>query len=319
MIDAIVEKLKTADSFLITSHINPEGDSTGSVFAMQALLNVLEKKSVVVCQDPIPRNLSFLNKTWVERHAVSQEVDYDWAIVLDAPVLNRIGTVAELITDPKKVMVIDHHISNQNYGELNWVDPNASSCGEMMALLFEAMKVPLDESIAALLYTAISTDTGSFKYSNTSALTHAIIASLIQTGLNTAEINEALYSNTPLEKMKLHNTILSNVHFDGEKRVAWCTVSKEDLQKCNAQKTDCEGIIEQIRDIEGVKIAFFVSTIAEGKPLKISFRARRGYDVNIIAQHFHGGGHAQAAGCSIDDTVQSATKIIVDLAKEQLD
>jgi len=318
MFESLIPLIHDSESFLVTGHVNPEGDCVGSIFAVEQLLKQLGKKTYVVCQDPIPRDLEFLNLSWLTVDDLDSEFICDCVIAVDTPHLKRLGSVGEFIKDHSQILVIDHHVSNCGFGHVNVVDAQASSCGEMIYALYQEMNQSISELVAALLYIAISTDTGSFRYSNTTQQTHTVIAALIGTGIDIHAINEKIYSSTTRARFDLFKRYLSRVSFNGSNRVAWSYLTGEDLADCSGTADDLEGFVNYLRDINGVEIAFFAFQKEKTGPTKLSFRAKGAADVNRLASHFHGGGHAKAAGGSLDAPIEQVLTDVVAKAEEHL-
>ncbi len=318
MFESVIPRIHDAESFLVTGHINPEGDCVGSIFGVALLLRQLGKKVSVVCQDPIPRDLTFLNLSWLQVSDLDQDFSCDCVISVDTPNLNRLGTVGEYIKDHPSIIVIDHHVSNGEFGLENVVDATASSCGEMIYHLYKEMNIPIDKEVAALLYIAISTDTGSFRYSNTTQLTHVAVAELVGTGIDIALINQKLYSSTTMARFKLLQRYLDNVAFAFDQKIAWSYLTQQDLVDCGGAGDDLEGFVNYVRDINGVEIAFFAFQKDLSGPTKVSFRSKGLADVNRLASYFNGGGHPKAAGGTLEEPVASAIDKIVAQAVEQL-
>jgi len=318
MFDDLAKILNTADSFLIASHINPEGDSVGSVFAMEYLLHKLGKKTTVVCQDQIPGDCKFLNVSWVLYDQIKEPPQFQWAVVLDSPSIERIGSVSKLITEGSKIINIDHHISNKYFGTCNIVAPDASSCGEMLYSIFKHLGISITKEVASFLYTAISTDTGSFRYQNTTEYTHSVISDLIHSGIDINYLNEQLFSNISPQKIKLLERFLHNVHFSQDKTIAWSFLTNNDFLSVNAKPEDSEGFVNILRDVKGVNIAFLACENNDSPRIKISLRSKGDSDVNKVAKIFGGGGHAKASGCTIEDTLNGAVEQLLSKAQEHV-
>jgi phosphoesterase RecJ-like protein len=315
--DAIA-RIHGAKSFLITGHIHPDGDCVGSIFAVQKLLMQLDKIVTVVCHDPIPRNLAFLNLSWLSLSDLDSDFSCDCVIALDTPSLKRLGSVGDFLASHKNILVIDHHVSNSLFGAVNVVDPAASSCGEMVYKLFTEIGVPISSQAAELLYVAISTDTGSFRYSNTSQSTHLVIAHLIACGIDLCFLNDTLYSRTSRARFQLMQQFFARASFSHNKKIAWSFLTGKDLIECNGVSDDLEGFVNFLRDIEDVVIAFFAFQQDSESPTKISFRAKGSADVNILAACFNGGGHPKAAGCTAQKSIENIVPDIIAKAAEQL-
>jgi len=310
---AFCKALKQSDHFLLSCHVSPEGDAIGSILAMESLLKRLGKKTTVVCEDAFPERLSCLSdKSWHEVRQIKKPASYFKALVVtDCPTLERIGTVKRLLTPETKIFNIDHHISNELFGHYNYLRPEAAACGEVVVDIFKYFRIPLTKEDAKNLYVALSTDTGSFKYSNTTVHCHKIAAELIATGIDIEKINDELYATYSLNKINLYSRLLGRVRTFSKSRVAWVGMKREDLVHSGATYEDTEGFIDFLKYLKEVKVAFFMSEMREPNQVRVSFRSKGDYDVNKIATFFSGGGHKKASGCVIHGTLQEAERMIL--------
>lgn len=310
--------LKTHDHFLLSCHISPEGDAIGSILAMNSLLRRLGKKTTVVAEDSFPERLFCLSsKHWKKMDELKKGKAYQALVVADCPNLDRIGRVKELLTDKTVIFNIDHHISNMNFGHHNYVRPEAAASGEVVYDIFKHLKMKLTKEDATNLYVAISTDTGSFKYGNTTIQSHRIAAELIDAGIDVEKINDELYSTYSLNKINLYSRLLGRVLTDAEGRIAWVSMKRHDLEHSGATDEDTEGFIDFLKYLKEVKVAFFLTESAQRQGVRVSFRSKDAYDVNKIATFFNGGGHKKAAGCLIRSSVEEAEKMILDRIKKE--
>jgi len=312
-------KIKTAikkfNKFLISSHINPEGDAIGCQLALVSLLRRLGKKAVMLNESPVPHVLQFMKGTENVLKEIPADFNFQAAVILDCPDLSRVGRVSEYITPDKVVINIDHHISNENFGKHNWVDQNISSTGEMIYDLFKAFKLKIEYDEALAMYVAIMTDTGSFRYTNTTSKTHRIAAELVDKGVDPYEAFGRIYETSSLQDINLLGEALQTLKLTDDGKVAWLWVTKEMLKKTKASLEGTEGIINFARSIEGVEIAMlFRETGTEGR-IKVSFRSKGKVDVNKLAAFFGGGGHVTASGCTVFGKMKAVEKKV--LAKAQ--
>lgn len=312
--------IKTAinkfDRFLISSHINPEGDSIGSQVAMASLLKQLGKTPIILNEGPVPHALQFIKGTEEILKEMPANFDFQAAVILDCPDLTRIGVVAGHITNDKTVINIDHHVSNENFGRYNWVDAERSSAGEMIFELFKAFKSKIDYDNAVALYVAIMTDTGSFKYTNTSSVTHRIIAELIDDGIRPYEMYSRIYETNGVQDINLLGEALQTLKVSDDGKMAWLWVTKDMLKKTKASLEGTEGIINFARSIEGSEIAILFRETGTENRVKVSFRSKGNVDVNKLAASFGGGGHATASGCTVFGKIEEAEKKVLNKAQE---
>lgn len=315
---ALCQALKKKDNFLLASHINPEGDAVGSILAMESLLRRLGKKTLIACEDPFPERLACLpSKRWNRAKDVQPGRPFGALVVADCPTLERIGLVQKLLTPKTEIFNIDHHISNVRFGHYNYIQPSASAAGEVVYDIFKQFKMKLNQEEATALYVSISTDTGSFKYSNTTVKSHQIASELIQTGIDIEKINDALYATYSLEKIQLYSLLLGRVQRSSDGAIAWVGLTRADLKRTGATYEDTEGFIDFLKYIKEVHFSFFMSEMdgAQKGQVKVSFRSKGDYDVAQVAAHFGGGGHKKAAGCTINGALEEATEKILEQIK----
>ncbi len=317
-LSAICQALKKMDNFLLASHVNPEGDAVASVLALDSMLRRLGKKTMIACEDAFPDRLGCLpNKKWNQAKNISASRKFDALVVADCPTLERIGAVNKLLSPQTKIFNIDHHISNTLFGHYNYIQPTASACGEVIYDMFKQFKLKINKDEATALYVSISTDTGSFKYSNTTVKSHQIASELIKTGIDIEFINDALYATYSLEKIQLYSLLLGRVKTSEDGTIAWVGLTKNDLKNTGATYEDTEGFIDFLKYIKEVKFSFFMSEMggAPNGQVRVSFRSKGRYDVAQVAAKFGGGGHKKAAGCTIQGTLEQATQQILEQIK----
>ncbi len=319
--DEVCEAIKKHRNFLLSAHIRPEGDSVGSLLAMKSLLTKLGKKARIVCQDNFPERLDIMPKdgwcTVAQIRRFKPKPVFDACIVVDCPNPGRIGTVRELIGPKTTIINIDHHVSNAHFGHYNLVQDRAAACGEIIYDLFKKLNVPITKEDALPIYVSISTDTGSFKYSNTTSKTHLVASELIQTGINLEEINENLYDRSSHKRLVLLADLLDKLKVEMNGKVVWAVVKLDMLKKTKATFEDTEGFIDFLRSMAGVCIAFILIENSNNK-FQVSFRAKGPHDVNRIAEKFGGGGHRKAAGCTITGSADQASRRILSVIRGYL-
>jgi phosphoesterase RecJ-like protein len=308
--------IKKFNKFLITSHINSEADAIGSQVAMAFLLRKLGKVAVMLDDSPVPSLLQFIKGTEEISKEMPHNFNYQAVIILDSPDLTRIGRVNEYIKKDAVIINIDHHISNTNFGKFNWVEPEFSSAGEMVYDLFKAFKVKIDMDDAIALYAAIMTDTGSFRYSNTSSKTHRIAAELIDIGVNPYEMHTKIYETSSVQDTNLLGESLQTMKLTEDGKIAWLWVTKEMLKKTKASLEGTEGIINFARSIDEVEIAILFRETGTEDRVKVSFRSKGKVDVNKLAGLFGGGGHPTASGCTVFGKIEDVEKKVLEKAKE---
>ena len=313
----VIEAIKKYNKFLITAHVNLEGDSLGSQLGMKALLDSLGKTAVIVDNDAVPDHYKFLPKALEVSNKLDGEIDFEAAIILDCPTLKRIGKVRNLLAKGKFIINVDHHISNEKFGDINWVDPNASSAGEMVYKIYKEMGIGLTKETALALYIAILTDTGSFNYDNTSSVTHEIAGELLGYGIDPASVSESVYERRSIADIKFLGLVLSTIKLNDSQDVAYLEITNKMLKITGADLVKSEGFVNYARSIEKVKVAIIFKEDANGK-INVSFRSKGDVDVNKIASAFGGGGHVKASGCVAEGSLADVEKKVLDKVNEVL-
>ena len=317
-LNKVVKAIKKYNRFLITSHINLEGDSLGSQLAVANLLASLGKSFVVLDNDEVPERYHFLPHAGLVKNEIKNE-KFDAAIVLDCPNLKRTGKVKSTVEKVDYIINIDHHVSNEMFGDINWVEKNTSSVGEMIYTLHKKFNCKISKETALYLYIAILTDTGSFNYSNTSSITHEIVSELLGYGIEPYKVSHNIYENKTSGEIKLLGEALSTLRITEGGKAAYMVVRKNLFKKTNTKPTACEAFVNYARSIKGVKVAaFFREDIKKRNFFHISFRSTGKADVNKIASYFGGGGHMSASGCKLKGNFESVKKKVLKRIKDEL-
>jgi phosphoesterase RecJ-like protein len=285
--------------FAVLGHVRPDGDALGSQLALALSLKQFGKEVRVWNEDGMLEKYSFLSRAELLTKPPSTPEDVDVAIALDTAIQNRLGTALKAIRSAKIWINIDHHPSNPGYGDLVYIDPIAPATGQILFELIKNQKLPLDRDIAENLYVAISTDTGSFQYPNTTARTFEIAAELVRAGVDVGSVSQRVYENFPRRRVELLRELLRTMRFEGKGRVASFSLSLKTAAELKVIPEDNEGLIDHLRAIRGVVVAVFFEELADGK-VRVSMRSKNEkVDVCAICQKFGGGGHTLAAGARI--------------------
>jgi len=318
--DRVIKVLKEKKRFLLTAHVDPEGDSMGSQLALFYILKEMGKEAVLVDQDKVPCNIKFLPGADMVSNEIPDNFFPEVVVVLDCPVLERIGNVREYLKEGQLIVNVDHHISNEYYGDINWVESGVSSVGEMLFLLAEKMGVRINEEMAKAMYTAIVTDTGMFKYTNTSKQTHRVAGELVATGINPKNMFSEIFEKKSIHSLKLLGKVLNTLQVENEGTIAHISVTKQMYKDVGGDSVSTEEFIGFPRSIKGVEVALFFkeSTEIPGR-INVSFRSSGKVDVNAIAGCFGGGGHAEASGCIFNCSIEEAREQVVAEAKKALE
>ena len=287
--------VKDASRVLISGHIFPDGDCLGSVAALGIILEKMGKFVVMASPDPLPENLLFLPGADRFCTDLSLEGDFDTFVILDCSVPERLGNLRHYLDQDLCVIGIDHHPNTEGFAHYTYFDPRAAATGEILIDLMDRMGAGLDRDVATCLYVAITTDTGSFQYENTSPETFRKAARLLETGIPAAAINIQLFDEKPLPTVQLLGAALERMKISSGGKVAWMVVEKQLLEKFSARDEHTEGLVNFIRAIKGVEVAILILELMKDK-YKISFRSKAEVDVNRLAARLGGGGHARASG-----------------------
>ena len=311
--------LEEEDNFLLLSHVLPDGDSVGSTLAMAEVLKSMGKNYKILFRDPVPKIYRFLlaSNNVYNLETIKNNILPNF-IVLDCSEFNRLGEEMNfLLGHAKKVVNIDHHISNDNFGDIQIVKNNAAATCEVLYQIFNSLNLKLNVNAVKALYTGIVTDTGGFRYESTSRETFLAAADLIELGVDLGEIRENIYENKEWPSILILQKALNNLKASEDGLLAWLHVTAEEMADADASGEHCEGIVNIPLSITGVKMGFFFREMPDGK-IKVGLRARRGYDVNKVAAFFGGGGHAQAAGCTLDGPLNAAILKVINAAEVTL-
>ncbi|MBR0596757.1 DHH family phosphoesterase [Sinanaerobacter chloroacetimidivorans] len=306
----IAVKLMDAKTVLLYPHILMDGDTLGSSVALCRALRKAGKTSYILIEDGIPAYLSFLDQGYCTNNENMIE-DPDISISVDCSDIDRFTERKEKFLEGKLRICVDHHTTNNYFADLNYIDEHASATGEIVYDLINEMEVEIDVEIAEALYTAITTDTGNFQYTNTTKKTHLITAELFDIGIDLEKVSVELYQNIRHEKLKITKEVLNTIEMIGGGKADIAYVTQEMLAKTGASMDETEGIIETLRNISGVEIAAFLKE-NDGNHIKVGLRSKTYADVSSIAQSFGGGGHIKAAGCTLYTTLEDAKRQISD-------
>ncbi|MGO1470328.1 MAG: DHH family phosphoesterase [Tissierella sp.] len=306
----IIDSIKKSKNVFLASHINPDGDNLGSMLGLAIAIKNIGKNVFVLKSDIIPNDFTFLPGIDLIKEYDDNLGNIDLFITLDCSDKERLGDNKKLIENSNRVANIDHHLSNTNFGDINIVDPAASATAEIVYYIIKDMEIELTQDIALNLYTAINTDTGSFKYDNVTSKTHRIVADLLDTGFDKNLVNINLYESMSFTRMKLFIKSLTTLETFNNSKIAVIMVTQDMLKETGATLEDAEGIVSFIKKLSTVEGACLLKEI-EKNNIKISLRTKKYLDASEICGKFDGGGHKRAAGCTIYKTIEESKKMIV--------
>lgn len=305
MLNRILSEIRARHRFVVTSHARPDGDGIGSALACGEILRRMGKDVQVVMRDGVPRiyqNLPFADRA-IKTDAVPPN---DAVILLECDSTKRAQLEG---LDSCFLINIDHHASGRDFAHINWIDSTVMATAELVYRLAGFAGIAIDKDIATCLYTALMTDTGSFMFEGTNEHTFTVARELVLAGADPAHCARHIYFGHSTAKMRLLGTALSNLHREGP--LAWIWVTQEQMQRANAIEEDCEGLVNYALSMGDVQVAIFFRELPD-KRYRVSLRSKGGVNVAHVAEHFGGGGHKCASGCSLDGPLAIAVARIVE-------
>lgn len=317
IIDRILEEINSHRTFCVVGHVRPDGDCIGSQLAVTLALRDQGKKVTCWNEDPMPDKLAFLDPDKLVQKP-KPGMEFDCIIATDAASYERLGKTGAHIAQRKVLINIDHHTSNTRYGDINWVSPKEASTGEILFRFMKAAGWPITAPIADCLFTAVSTDTGSFQYPSTRPSTYNIAGELVKRGANLAKICHEVYQSYPLPRAKLLKHVYNKFRLTHDNQIAYFWLKQSDYTRTGAKPDDSEGLIDHIRAIEPVVIACLFEEVSP-ELTRISLRSKsEKINVNEIAAQFGGGGHKAAAGARIPGPPLAIQRRVIAAVKKAL-
>ncbi|WP_128894198.1 DHH family phosphoesterase [Longirhabdus pacifica] len=304
--------------FLVISHVNPDGDAVSSTCAISYMLQAMNKTYQLVNQDVIPNKLSVIPnadqvKVWNEDFMTLQP--FDAVIAVDCADQMRMGSCHEQIIGKLPVLNIDHHPTNDAYGTVNIICPSAASTTEIIYDLMDVISLEWNLPLATCIYIGLLTDTGGFRYANTTAKVMQIASHLISLGIDAHYFAQALLEQMTFSQIQLLKHALTTLTFDDDGSLGWITITKSDLSLVNASFSDSEGLVNLPRNVEGVEVAVLFKQYGDDE-IKISLRSNGKADVAEIASYFGGGGHKNAAGATLHTSLEKATLTVLEKCRQ---
>lgn len=315
----IADVLRSAQSIAIAAHVRPDGDAVGSVMGLALSLRAMGKTVYALLEDGVPLNLAFLPETDTILTPPYADFQIDLAVSLDTANHERVGDATkEALARAPMLINIDHHPTNPRYGHLNHVDGHQPATGQIVYELLKEGDFPLTDAVMQHLYTAISTDTGSFTFSCTTARTHEIAAEMIRAGLDTARLAQLLYQTYPARRLQLLRAMLNEMHLQTEGRVASWQFTRALMDEVQVQPGDTEGLIDTLRMIDSVVAAVIFEELPDGK-IRVSARSKDArLDVSAICGQFGGGGHRLASGARMKGPIQAAAETFLTVLENEV-
>lgn len=314
---AALEAISGARNIVLACHINPDGDTLGSMIALGTGLEQRHKTVTLISSDGVPAIYSFLPD--IERiTSATERRDFDLAIVLDAGDLSRIGQAHEAVLSAPRLVNIDHHLAAEPFGDVRLVDATAAATGEIVYDLLVALGASITLPIAECLLCALLTDTGSFRFMNVTPRTMEIAAEMLRVGASPNTIAENVFENKAFAAQKLLGRALESLQRTPNGRIVWAHVTRADFMDFDATDEATEGIVNAIRAVRGAEVALFLREMPSGR-LRVSLRSRDPFDVSQVAHAFGGGGHRLAAGCTLDGPLAEAEARLVAEVQKSVD
>lgn len=318
--DAAVAQAKAGKKFLVVSHVSPEGDAVGSLLGMALALRSLGKDVVAYLEDPVPDLFKFLPGADTVVHSLDGAGPFDATFAVDCGQKERLGKGFMALEEPGIIVNIDHHATNDAFGEVNVIVPHASAAGELVYDFCKAAGVKIDKNIAVNLYVAIHTDTGSFRYSSSTPESFEKAGELVRLGADPWEVSRRVYENHPAKKFKLLGMVLNTLEVvnagDGgvKSSVAMVHVTREMFRRADAEKDLADGFVNYARGIEGVEVGVLFREAGD-LLYKVSMRAKGQLDVAEVAMRFGGGGHRNAAGFMMNGSLEEVKGKVIEALK----
>lgn len=307
------------DDYLVVSHVQPDGDAVSSTLAVGWLLSCLGKKYTMLNEGPIPQRMEYLWHADEIVNLADGELPrkYSNVICVDCADFQRVGLTQQYFANDALIVNIDHHPTNNGYGSVTLIKPDAAATAEILFDLLKTFQVEWNIDIATAIYTGLLTDTGGFRYSNTSPKVMAAVSELLAMGVNGPELAETLLEEMTLAQVKVLNRALSTLELSPEGDIAWVYVTPQDMIDCNASNEDLEGIVNYPRNIRGVEVGILFKVIHQ-QAVKVSLRSAGKVDVAALAQTFGGGGHTRAAGARIEAELDQVIPMVLEEVRRHL-
>jgi phosphoesterase RecJ-like protein len=312
-LDAAKNFIMANDDFLVVSHILPDGDASSSTLAVGLMLHHFNKRFVMINEGSTPGKFNYL---WGSDQIVNYSVAppnriFDYVISVDCADFSRIGKVSTLFADSVSLLNIDHHPTNDFFGGVNLIKADAAATAEILYDLARKLNISWSIDLGNCIYTGLLTDTGGFRYANTTPKVMSIASEMLQYGVNGNELADHLLEQLSFSHIILLKKALSSLSFSHQRSISWISVSLHDIAEAEASNEDLEGLVNYPRNIEGVEVGILFKEVDSFK-FKISMRSAGKVDVAEIAKKFGGGGHVRAAGCSLEGTLEQITKQLVE-------
>lgn len=308
--NSIISKIKGVNTVAILPHVSVDGDALGSSIALAYAVKEMGVKPIIYMEEEIPSSYKFLPGTEFTKTYQGEVKKYDLVLALDTGDIERLGKRVEIFNIASDTINIDHHATNTKFAKLNYVKTSSSATGEIIYQLIKKAKIPLTKEISTCIYVAITTDTGGFRYNNTTSITHLIVSDLINNGVDVAKVSQLLFETMPLSKTRLTGLAIETLEILEDGKTAFITVTENMIKKAAAKEEDCDGIVNIGRNIKGVEVGVLIRENSNNG-FKINLRSKNYVDVSIIANKLGGGGHKNAAGCTVKGNMEDIKQMLL--------
>lgn len=296
----VISELKAYNNIAITYHTSPDGDALGSALALLRALKKIGKKVYIVSKDKISDTFSYLNfSSDITGDVCNVKDGTECLVTLDCGNVERLSGEFDFENRTYKVINIDHHLSNDKFGDINYVDINAAATAEIVYDIIKELKIDIDIEIAKCIYTSLLTDTGGYRHSNTTEKTHNIAGELISLGLDFSSIHRNIFENKPFKRLKLYGKVFDSMKLYFHDKICIMKISEDMLRELDMEPSDTSDVVSYGVQIDSVEVAVLLKESDDG--IKVSLRAKNYADVRSIAEQFGGGGHVKASGCKFKD------------------
>jgi phosphoesterase RecJ-like protein len=305
---SIKHAIKKAKTALIVSHVDPDGDSIGSMIALGMVLEKMGIEVNLYSQDGVPRAYRFLPGIQQVKNKLTPNRRYDLLIAVDSSDIRRLGDKIVARDIAKAIVNIDHHVDNTKYGDINCVQ-KCSSTAELVYEIIKFLRIKIDLEVAENLYVALITDTGNYRYENTTAETFIMAQDMLKAGVDTHALTTKIYDNKSVAGIRVQAKALTTLEISPDRKVAWAVVTQKMMESVGAKGEDLIGLVDQIRSVEGIEVAVLFRE--ENGKVKVNLRSKEKVSVSEIAKKFGGGGHLKAAGTTIEGDIQTVKNQVI--------
>lgn len=317
-LSGVVDLLRSSDGFLLSTHTGPDGDAIGSLLALSHLLRGMGKRNIVcACQDPVPKIYRWLPGADAIVDKIGVSGKFDLVVIVDVAQLERIGDIAQTFEADQEILILDHHLEDSPSGTNQFIDHSYASASEIIVDMYEAADLALTPDGAVCAYVGLTTDTGGFRFGNTNARAHRVASRLLEVGVDVSDVSARVFDTISFAKAKLLEQVLSRIVVGDGGAYAYSHLTLTDMTDAKAGPEDADGLVNFVRNLEGVSVGALFREIEDGK-VKVSLRSRGAFNSAKVLKAFGGGGHAGAAGATFAMTSEEAESAVIDAIEAEL-